>query len=314
EHAQDRLLGALGESNIVLGISRDLRLSRKIANAPVTNRKHLQPTSAFVRLSNEDKQEREGINSEDPANKEMLRLREALKPFQELHNNKLEVNEIEHHWSVIQQCEAALARYSQQQPKMAQDLWGHLVSACESIVGYVTSWPRTSEQWKTLRKILLKASIDRFPEGDNGEEADQDSWPSWGWPAPRLDAACGLPFLAHRLGHADEDVSSALRRLCQDKSRALRFNLAERLWVLEQPEQELMWELIDAFVTNEQKFSVLDALLGSLDRLWTKVPEKVRFRVMAIADCSIQRAPASNHIHEMLAHTCLFRFLRTGDS
>jgi len=111
----------------------------------------------------------------------------------------------------------------------------------------------------------------------------------------------------------DKAVSAALRRLCRDKSYPLRFNLADRLAVLEQPSADLTWELMDTFIANEKKFSVLDALVMSADHLWEKAPEKVRPRLRQIADRAMEGAAADNHIFETLAHAHLFHFLRTGD-
>jgi hypothetical protein len=209
------------------------------------------------------------------------------------------------------QCEQALSRYANDQPAMARELWGCLVGACENIVSHVESWPKTSERWKIIRRILLRASKDPLPASDDPDAKDE-GWPTWGWPAPRLDAACGLPFFACRVGQADKIVAAALRRLCHDKSHPLRFNLADRLAVLQQPSPDLLWELIDVFITNERRFSVLDALSMSLDRLWAGAPQEVRPRLQRIADLAVQSAPADSHIHQTLAHTQLFHFLRTG--
>jgi hypothetical protein len=312
EYAQNRLLGALEEPNIVLGTVRDLRRDRQTAEPLPVNRKPEQPSVRFGGLSTEQEFDRRGINPKTPANQEMLRLREALKPFLDLHNKRAIIEEIEGHWPVIPQCEVALERYSEQESVMAQELWGHLVGASEKIVGYVTSWPRSDERWQTIRRILLKAASDPVPEADDQDAKDEDR-PSWGWPAPRLDAACGLPCLAYCLGHADNDVTAALRRLCRDKSCPLRFNLAERLAVLEEPSPELMWELIDTFIADETMFSVLDALVLALDQLWESSPEQVKPRLRQIADRAIHGASGGRRIHETLAHTNLFQFLGTGE-
>jgi hypothetical protein len=93
----------------------------------------------------------------------------------------------------------------------------------------------------------------------------------------------------------------------------LRFNLADRLAALETPAPSLTWELFDTFIANEKYFSVLDALTLSLDRLWGKAPNEVKPRLKLIADRALESAPEENHIHETLAHTHLFYFLRTGD-
>ncbi len=195
---------------------------------------------------------------------------------------------------------------------MAEVLWGYLVGACERIASHF-SWVNTDARWQVVRRILLRAATDRIPEPSDDEDIKEDGWPSWGWPSPRVDAAQGLPLLALRLGKADRDIATALRKLRHDKSHPVRFNLADRLAVLERPASDLMWELIDAFIAEEKRFSVLDALLLSLDRLWAPMPEKVMPRVRLIADRAMQSAPAENHIHETLAHTHLFHFLRTGD-
>jgi hypothetical protein len=315
EYAQNRLLGALEEPNIVLESVRDLWRARQAINPLPANRR---PEGAQVishTYSNEELLEQRGISLKDSVNDEMFRLREALKPFLDLRNKKLvdDGKEVERQWPVILQCERALRRYAKQHPKMAEELWGHLVSACENIVGYVTSWPKTDNRWKTIRRILLKAATDKMPQGDDYNDTKDEGWPSWSWPAPRLDAARGLPFLAHRIGYADKAVSAALRRLCRDKSYPLRFNLADRLAVLEQASADLTWELMDTFIAHEKKFSVLDALVMSADLLWGKAPEKVRPRLRQIADRAMHGAAADNHIFETLTHAQLFHFLRTGD-
>jgi len=315
EYAQNRLLGALEEPNIALEAVRDLRRQRQESNSLLDNRRPERTQAAFRARSNEELLGEKGIDIKDSANDEMLRLREALKPFLDLRNNKevITVKEVENQWPVIMQCERALRRHANQHPQMAEDLWGHLVGACENIAGHVTSWPKTDGRWKIIRRILLKAATDKMPLGDDDDDTRDEGWPSWGWPAPRLDAACGLPFLAHRIGYVDKAVSAALRRLSRDKSCPLRFNLADRLAVLEKPSSDLTWELMDTFITYEKKLSVLDALVLSADRLWGTAPEKVKPRLFQIASRAMQAAPPDNHIFETLAHTFLFYFLRTGD-
>jgi hypothetical protein len=303
EHAQDRLLGVLEESNIVLGSVRDLWRERQTAKALAANPKPEGP-----RVLDQELVEQRGVSLEEPENKEVFRLREALKPFLNRDNNKLDAKEIDRHWPVIQRCERALKRHSK-----AEELWGHLVGACESIVRHA-SWPATSDRWKTVRRILLKAADDPVPEATDDPDTKEDRWPSWGWPSPRIDAALGLQFLAYRRGHADKAVSTALRRLSRDKSHPLRFNLARGLALLEQPSPELMWELIDAFVANEPKFSVLDVLLGPMGGLLRNSPAKAKQRLRLIAGRTMQSAPADNQIHETLAGTYLFEYLRTGES
>ena len=314
EYALNRLLGVLEEANIVLEKVREMWRDRRTANELLVNRKPEGPKGSFQHISDAQFLEQKGISLKDPANDEMFRLREALKPFLNQNNNKIDTKEVERNWTIIQQCEHALEQHGKQHPKMGEELWGYLVSACEGIAGYVTAWPKTDDRWMTVRRILLKASTDPLPLGDKYEETkDDEGWPSWGWPAPRLDAARGLPFLAYRIGYADQEISDTLLRLCCDESHPLRFNLADRIAVLVEPAPHLAWKLVDTFISKEKKFSVLDALTLSLDRLWASAPNEVKPRLKLISEHALQSAPEKNHIHETLAHTQLFYYLRTGD-
>jgi hypothetical protein len=312
EHAQNRLLGAIEESNIVLGAARDLWHERQTASALAANPKPEGPRGGAVEISDQDVVERRGGSLDEPENEKMFRLREALKPFLNRENNKVNAEVVDRHWPAIQQCERALKQYSERSPEIAEDLWGHLVGACESIARHA-DWPSEAKRWKTVRRILLKAADDARPEASDDQEAREDHWPSWGCTAPRLDAALGLLFLAYRLGHADKPVSAALRRFSGDKSHPLRFNLARELAALARPSPELMWELIDTFIANEKRFSVLDALALSMSQLRGS-PEKVKPRLQLIAGRAAQDAPADNHIHDTLAGIYLFEYLRTGDA
>jgi hypothetical protein len=313
EYALDRLLNVLEEPNIVLDAVRELRRAREEVTPLPSNPKAEGPRVISRTLSEKEILESRGINLQTPENTEMLRLRDALKPFLQRNNIQIDPKEAELRWPVIQQCESALERYGNDHPQMAAELWGHLVSACENIARSV-HWPNTSEHWETVRRVLLKAADDPVPPGDNDDKIEDDDWPSWGWPSPRLDAAGGLPFLALRLGQADDDIAQALRRLCRDKSHPLRFNLADRLAALHPVAPDLMWELIDTFIANEKRFSVLAMLLGAMNRLPPGEAAKVKPRLRLIADRARQGASADDRIHEILAGIYLFAYLRGGDS
>jgi hypothetical protein len=145
EYAQNRLLGMLDGPNIVLRTVQDLRRARQAKNTLPSNVKKGPPSAEFIRVSNEERLARHGISLKEPANNEMLHLCEKLKPFLGRDNNKVDAKEVERNWSVIQCCENALKRNSKHKSKMAEELWGHLVGACENIARQVP-WPKTSKR------------------------------------------------------------------------------------------------------------------------------------------------------------------------
>jgi len=313
EYAQNRLLSVLEEPNIVLPTVRDLWQARQSSQALPPNRRPEGPKIRTHRLSDEEIVELQGVDLKEPANEEMFGLCEVLKSFVARDGKMPNMSDVERHWGVIQRCERAIGRHRKLQSKMAEDLWGHLVGACKDITRHGT-WPKTSARWQTIRRILLKAARDPMPKARDNEETKEDRWPTWDYYAPRVLAAQGLPFLTLRLGKADKAVTGALRRLSRDKSHPVRFNLAEGLAALENTASDSMWELIDVFVAKERRFSVLDALVGSINWLWEKKPNESMARLRKIANRAAAKAPAENHIHEALAHTYLFRFLRTGQA
>lgn len=312
EHTQNKLLGSLSESDIVVTEVLALRTERQSQRPLPENRKPEGFRFTSSNISNEEMLERDGVSLKDPVNSKLYRLREALKPFRDSDGEKLTNNGFTEHWPLIGQCESAVRRHRETHAQMAEELWGHLVGACQSIAIHAR-WPANDEQWKTVRRILLAASNDPTPEPEENDEGEEDRWPSSDWPAPRIDAAQGLLFLVLRLGRADKQVAAALLRLCTDKVHALRFNLAERLRVLSQIEPVLMWQLVDCFILCEKRFSVLEALLLSLDRLWGVSAPDLMLRLGRIAKRA-RTAPDTHDVHERSAEVYLYRYLRTGDA
>lgn len=311
EHAQNKLLGSLDEEDIVLPAVRALRNERQSQHSLPVNREPKGFRFTSSNISDEEMLERDGVSLKDSVNSKLYRLREALKPIRDSEGEKLSDSNFTQYWPLIEQCERAVRRYRKTHAQMAEELWGHLAGACQSIAIHA-QWPADDERWKTVRRILLAASNDPKPEPQENDDAEDDRWPSWGWPAPRIDAARGLPFIALRVGRADKQVAAGMLQLCRDKAHALRFNLAERLAVLSQVEPKLMWQLVDCFIRYEKRFSVLEVLLLSLDRLWGVSAPDVMLRLARIAKRA-RTAPDTHDVHERIAEAYLFRFLRTGD-
>ena len=311
-HAQNRLLGVLSEANIQLESVKQLWRERAASDALFLNQKRSRAEVKWHTVSDEEAIQQSGVNLKDASNQKTFDLRQSLQRFISGDNGKIEQSALEPQWELMLKAYRMFQRYRKTHPKMANDLWGYVVGACEKFAERA-NWPRNDVRWKTARSILLLAAKDPDPIATASATENDDAWPSWGWPAPRIDAARGLPLTVFRLGKIDREISSSLRNLCVDSSHPVRFNLADRLAVLERPAADVMWELIDTIISREQKFSVLEAVLLSLDRVQSRSRDKARARIWAITDQARANASARNHIHETLAHVHLFYFLRTGD-
>jgi hypothetical protein len=313
EHAQNRALGSLKQENIVLSAALELWIARKDSNNLVSNYKRQPYESTFSRVTEEERFALEGVDLKKAENDKLFRLRESLKPIVDRNGDNRPSDEIvEQGWRDIQICERALKKCQEPLTALAAELRGHVVGACENIARYA-QWKTGDKRWMSLRKILVKASSDPHPKASADDKSKEDTWPSWGWPSPRLDSARSLPILVSRLGRADRTVTAVLRKFCKDKTHAVRFNFADRLAFLDPSAPKLMWELIDTMIARESKFSVIESLLFALNRLWAKAPSEVMKRLRVISRRALQESPSNKRIFESLANTHLFRFLRTGD-
>jgi hypothetical protein len=309
QHVQNSLLAGLQEQDIVSSGARELWLQRKTAGQlkDIT-----RPRLRGIPTWNDSDEEviaQRGGSLKDPANAEMFRLREALKPFAEP-SPSFNIVDFEPQWSLIGRSEKAVTRHSSAFPEMSQELWGYLVSACLKVAEHAR-WPKSSVRWQTLRRIFLRAARDPVPPIDP-PDSKHDGCAGWGSRSPRIDAAKGLQWLVAHLGAADSEVTSAIRTLSRDGSAAVRFNLASALPLLAVNAPTLMWEVVDNLIASESNFSVLDAVVHSLDGLWGRCGDDVAARLQAIGLRVRDQAPIDHAIHETLTHSHLFQFLRTG--
>lgn len=310
--AQNRLLGVLKETEIKLEQLKLLWRERYAANALVANQKRPEREVTWHPVSDSEVIEESGVSLKDPRNKELFDLRQSLSRLITTNNAQPGQPDVEQCWKVMRKAQVALRKYQKTHAKMANDLCGYVVGVAEKIAQHA-SWASSNARWKTIRSILLRAASDPDPKPSEPRNDDEDRWPSWGWPAPRIDAAQGLPFVVFRVGKTDRQISAALRALSADGAHAVRFNIADRLALLGRAAPDLMWELIDKIIANEQRFSVLDALLMSLQNLAARAEQMAGSRIWAITERAKQSAPAKNHIHESLAYIHLFHFLRSGE-
>lgn len=161
-YAQNRLLGALDESNIVINAVRDLRTARTAKEPLPENRKPEGPSVSFSAVSPEEQLERNGIRLDEPANAELFRLHQKLKGLLPRDSDSFDAAEVQRRWRLLGDCERALRRYQRKSPQLAESLWGDLVSLCDHLATQA-QWPANSNRWRTVRRILLQAAKDPNP-------------------------------------------------------------------------------------------------------------------------------------------------------
>jgi hypothetical protein len=113
--------------------------------------------------------------------------------------------------------------------------------------------------------VLLEAAEHSLPVGADQDE-DRDGLPSWGHPAPRIDAARGLCLLARVPAGLTPDAVDVLRTLAQDRASVVRMHVAEAAHWLRDVDSGAMWSIVEQ-VAVDDRAAVLHHLMDSLGAL-----------------------------------------------
>jgi hypothetical protein len=312
EYVQNRLLGTLQAANIVLQPVRDLFFERHAANVIVPNSPPERVSVISHEYTEDEALERRGIHVQDSTNRKLVELSKALQTSFPDDKAQFDLKLVPDKWRTIGNAERMLNRYGETHKAAARDLWGHLVIACRNILANA-EWHKDSERWLTVRRVVLRAANDPLPGEDAGDSDPNSPFPVWSFPSPRIEAAHALPMLVFRRDRIDRSIEKALWGLSRDKSYPVRFHFAESLSPLWQRAPALLWKIIDSMIHGETIFCVLDNLTTSLDWLSVRNRDEALPRIIAIARRASVEAKADHRIHQQLAVTLVFGFIRTGD-
>lgn len=154
----------------------------------------------------------------------------------------------------------------------------------------------------------------RSPLADDESEAKFENYPSWGAPAPRVDAA----DIAFDLISIEPSLASRLLplldRLQVDSHPAVRLAATQRLTILWFVDQEAMWQRVQAVAQRECNHGILQffipAVLGRLlsepDRLEPIVLRLVA-RLDALPDDRNREMASSRHLASLVAALMVWR-------
>jgi len=145
-------------------------------------------------------------------------------------------------------------------------------------------------------EILLAAAEHRDPVHDPDRDAHFDEHPSWGSPAPRIEAAAGLVALASDAEYASPSLLGVVERLSEDPVPAVRFQLARRLRLLRSTAPQLMWRIADRIAAQEPSRAVTDAMLIALPGITREDPGRRRRVAESLYSRTPEEGPGSAHL------------------
>jgi hypothetical protein len=274
----DRLLGCLPPEALVTQEAKELRKQMEHSGGPPPNLPLFTiGLVGFSPLTTEDHLQDLGVPVQEPANQHLISLIDALRSFCGTHTNDAptpeQVGEV---LPVLLRLREALrtAEMDGVHPKQRDYAWGYLVEASARVARQSRLSPQ-DESGSLIRGILLDAAAQCEPQEVLQTSDSFDEFPSWGSPAPLVDAAEGLLLLALHPTLWDQRILDAVRRLRRAAEPAVRLEVATNLHLLFRTNPDLMWELYGSFAKDEPSRAVLLHLTSSLSRLAGNQPVEV---------------------------------------
>jgi hypothetical protein len=263
EHRRNRLFGCLQLEFLVTDEAKELARELETQGGAPPNERRAYPTVSWERPTDEDFLAREGVPVEAEQNRRMQELRRPVQEFAADHQNTKptadEIREVIPHLRALRD---AIQRADQEgvHPKQKENAADYLIEACESITK--SDLINCSEEVGAFaREVLLEAADNPRPAYNPENDPHFDDHPSWGIPAPRVDAAGGLIWLAREAACADQQLLDTIDKLSRDDVPAVRFQIASRLGALYFTAPDLMWDMVERMCREERSGGVLQGLI-----------------------------------------------------
>jgi hypothetical protein len=277
ETVRDRLLGCIPESMIISQQAQTVIKTLKEQNAVPENRLHRSPNVSWMPYGEEEYLRERGVPVDAEPNRNLRQLEASVSDFGRLYLNETPTAEaVEKIMPALETLRTAVetADLDGVHHEQRDHAFCSLVGACQRI-SKIDKLSCASGAGAFVRDVLTVAGKHQLPIHNAEYDNQFDKHPSWGGDIPRIEAARGLCLLASHVDCSDDNLLLNIRRLARDPVPAVRYQIASHLVNLYRNSQDLMWELLEVFASEEKSKGVLQGLPWTLDRLAGAHGEKI---------------------------------------
>lgn len=266
ERIRSRLLGCLGEADLVTEEARELLADLRAREAVPLNEDLVRFSWSSSPYSETDYLAERGVPVEEEPNRRIRDIKAAVEEFaSRLFNVAPTVAEVNEALPHLRKLREALhtAETDGVHPEQADYAWGTLTSACAK-AATAAKLSCSEDPGAFLRSVLIEASTHRLPVPDLEQTTQFDKYPgqfSLGGGMPRVAAAEGLMALAWDASCADEEVLAAVLRLSRDLAPEVRFQIVAHAGGLYRTAPEHFWGIVERSAAGEESRNMLVALL-----------------------------------------------------
>ena len=140
-----------------------------------------------------------------------------------------------------------------------------LAGACAQIAK-IQSLDSETDLGKLVKKVLLLAASNRYPEPDPKESEQTAPGLAGGWPVARIVATEGLLALAAGGGCTDPVILQTLEVLLRDTSAKVRYPIARYAIWMHKTDPAKMWKWLET-LSKDKNISVREGCVHALDHL-----------------------------------------------
>jgi hypothetical protein len=269
QHLSDSLLGALEGVELTTDAARARMASMRASVA--ANAQRESATLGFGQMTPEDveRMHRQGESSEErSARKRIEPTTKRVEQFGMQHSNNVpSLDEAESILSPMEDLVALLESTDESSlpGKLKDSAVATLAGSCAEIAK-IPALDCKATLGKLVKKVLLLAASNRYPEANPEDLKQFDKGPGGGWPIPRIVAAEGLLALATGSGCTDTTIIQQLDTLVRDPSPRVRFPIARYATWVRNTQPAKMWEWLE-ILSEDESITVREACVWALNDL-----------------------------------------------
>lgn len=305
EYNQPILLGCLNPAQIVSQNARDRRDELEAEKPLPSNREPLEITGGWRGLDDDWWLREQGVDlSAGPnaaLNKAVKALKEKAKPDGDSAQKSRALID---YWSDVQGVFDTLQSQRDIPEALLNSAWD-VIADLAGTAAEGSDSPKELARFPGIKNMIvgaLQPTLKPLPVVDPEREAAFAKMPSWGSPAPRVEAAGALMALARAEGHPREDLERLINTLSRDPVPAVRHQILGRTYMLFEANQPLMWQLCERGFAEELNEGVLSFFLPAMGAVLGQRPDWFAEKLLALDEDSAARPRPDDHRDEFLAH------------
>lgn len=289
---RNRLLNCIGLDHLQKPESKDILAGALQQKAIPENRPLARFESSWKPYTEQDHLKDRGVDVSIPENREIFDCFEPLGKFSsEWQNKKPSVEAIQGGLPALERAWSLLKKEGNRDAILSERLLTKCGECAETMARGIEG--PDSHGFTLCREILLECAVDVSPEPTSDDD-DKYRHASWS-PAPRNEAAQGLPWLAARI-KGDGEIIAAIENLAKDKVPSVRYLAASELFRTAWSYTDDFWRIVEARAKSEANRVVQDALCHSL----SYAIQKDEQRACKVLDGLIQPAFEEGQESELL--------------